>query len=245
MNEAGTIGIVAAFAAGLVSFLSPCVAPLIPGYLALISGNAVLNSGVATDRNRLLFTSLAFVAGFTLVFVTLGASASAFGDLVLADYRQTLTRIAGLVMIIMGLILLWGFRIPWLMSERRFHFAPRQFTLSETLLVGMAFGLGWTPCFGPILAGILAYTSTVEGVREGTLLLTAYSLGLGLPFVAAGFGIGHYDRLLRFLTRHMRTVVLFSGSAMILVGVIFLTGQVFRFSIYGQRIVDQLPGLSG
>jgi cytochrome c-type biogenesis protein len=245
LSESGTIGIVAAFAAGLVSFLSPCVAPLIPGYLALISGNAVVSSGEVARKNSLFFTSLAFVAGFTLVFVSLGASASAFGDLVLADYRQTLTRIAGLVMIIMGFVLLWGFRIPWLMSERRFHFAPRQFSLSETLLVGMAFGLGWTPCFGPILAGILAYTSTVDGVREGTLLLTAYSFGLGLPFLAAGFGLGHFDRLLRFMTRHMRTIALVSGTAMILIGVVFVTGQIFRFSIYGQRFVDQISGVNG
>ncbi|CAN5774601.1 cytochrome c biogenesis CcdA family protein [soil metagenome] len=243
MTDASTIGLLGAFGGGVLSFLSPCVAPLVPGYLAMISGSV---SGPSHEQNRwnLLATSAVFVAGFSLVFVALGASASAFGNLLFSDYRREMAQIAGILMIVMGLVLLWGFRIPFLMAERKLHFTPRRFTHSETLLIGMAFGLGWTPCFGPILASILALSSTVEGVREGTILLAAYSLGLGLPFLLAGLGLGHFQRVLRFFTRHMGAVVASSATVMILVGVLFATGQVFRIALETQRWMNEFTGLN-
>lgn len=243
MTDASTIGLLGAFGGGVLSFLSPCVAPLVPGYLAMISGSV---SGPSNEQNRwnLLATSAVFVAGFSLIFVALGASASAFGNLLFSDYRREMAQVAGILMIVMGLVLLWGFRIPVLMAERKLHFTPRRFTHSETLLIGMAFGLGWTPCFGPILASILALSSTVEGVREGTILLAAYSLGLGVPFLLAGLGLGHFQRVLRFFTRHMGAVVASSATVMILVGVLFATGQVFIIALETQRWMNEFTGLN-
>lgn len=245
MTDASTLSLLTAFGGGLASFLSPCVAPLVPGYLALISGAASTTQNNAHERYRVFMTSAIFVAGFSLVFVALGASVSAFGDLFFSDYRQYVARVSGALMILMGVVLLWGFRFPFLMAERKLHYEPRSFTYSETLLLGMAFGFGWTPCFGPILASILAYTSTVEGVRQGTVLLVAYSLGLGLPFLLAGLSMSHFRRLLRFFTRHMRVIVSVSGVTLILVGVLFVTGEVFRIAIVSQRILDRMPLLSG
>lgn len=236
MADASTVGLLGAFGGGVISFLSPCVAPLVPGYLAMISGSVGGRPG--ENRWALFTTSAIFVAGFSLVFVALGASASAFGNLILSDYRREMAQVAGVLMILMGLVLLWGFRLPFLMKERKFHFTPRRFTHSETLLIGMAFGFGWTPCFGPILASILALTSTVEGVREGTILLAAYSLGLGLPFLLVGLGLGYFQRVLRILTRHMGAVVAGSAAVMIMVGVLFATGQVFRIAVETQRWVS-------
>lgn len=247
MTELTVVALIAAFAGGLLSFLSPCVAPLVPGYLALISGTA--SSGQSgeqarSDANPLFLTSLTFVAGFSLVFVALGASASVFGNLFFAEYRQELARIAGIVMIAMGIVLLWGMRLPFLMAERRFHIQPRNFTYSETLLLGMAFGFGWTPCFGPILASILTLSSTTEGVRDGTVLLVAYSLGLGLPFLAVGLGLSHARRALAMLQRHMGAVVTVSGTVLIVVGLLFATGDVFRIALQTQRIVNSFTGLN-
>ncbi|RIK44601.1 MAG: cytochrome C biogenesis protein [Chloroflexi bacterium] len=243
MIEASAVGILAAFGAGIVSFLSPCVAPLLPGYLTLISGSAGVLAPAGgpalaqPTRLRLFWPSLIFVSGFTLVFVSLGAAASVFGDL-LRVHRYELARIAGLVMILMGLVVLWGSRAPFLMRERRFHLTPRAFTSSEVLLLGMAFGFGWTPCFGPILASILVYTSTAETVREGTLLLFAYSLGLGLPFLLAGLGLGQLRGVIRAVNRHAGLVIAFSGITMIVIGSLFLTGQMFRLAIAGQRLLS-------
>jgi cytochrome c-type biogenesis protein len=113
------------------------------------------------------------------------------------------------------------------------------------LLLGMAFGFGWTPCFGPILASILVYTSTAETVREGTLLLTAYSLGLGVPFLVAGLGLGQMQQVVRWVGRHAGAVVVFSGVTMIMLGTLFVTGQMFRLAIYGQKVMANLPGPFG
>lgn len=245
MTDASTLSLLTAFGGGLASFLSPCVAPLVPGYLALISGAAGASPSSPGERYRVFTTSALFVAGFSLVFVALGASVSAFGDLFFADYRQDVARVSGALMILMGVVLLWGFRFPFLMAERKLHYEPRSFTNSETLLLGMAFGFGWTPCFGPILASILAYTSTVEGVRQGTALLIAYSLGLGLPFLVAGLSMSRFRRLLSFFTRHMRVVVTFSGITLIAVGTLFVTGEVFRIAIVSQRFLDRMPLLAG
>lgn len=246
MSSVPTVGLFTAFVAGLLSFLSPCVAPLLPGYFTMISGSAT-TSTVSTqrmDRMRTFWPSLLFVAGFALVFISLGAAASAFGN-VLDEFRRPLGRIAGLVMIVMGAVVLWGARMPLLMRERRFHVTPRSFTPSEILLLGMAFGFGWTPCFGPILASILVYTSTSDTVREGTLLLTAYSFGLGVPFLAAGLSLGRTQRVVRWISHHAGAVVVFSGMTMIIIGTLFLTGQMFRFAILGQKLMGRLPGPFG
>jgi cytochrome c-type biogenesis protein len=241
MAAAPTIGLLTAFGAGIFSFLSPCVAPLLPGYLTMISGSA---AGVAPSRLRLFWPSALFVLGFSLVFISLGASASVFGDL-LSSYRQPLTQISGVVMIVMGAVIIWGSRLPFMMRERRMHFTPRRFSSSEILLLGMAFGFGWTPCFGPILASILVYSSTVDTVRQGTMLLTAYSLGMGIPFLLVGLGIGQFKQVARAASTHARVIVAVSGGALVLLGVLFVTGQIFRMAIMGQRILASMPGPFG
>ena len=229
-------GLFAAFGAGVLSFLSPCVAPLVPGYLTLITGSAGTEQDATSRRSRFLWPSIVFVLGFTLVFVTLGASASVFGTF-LDDYRRELIQVSGAVMLLMGFIVLWGFRVPMLMRERKIHFTPRRFSSSETLLMGMVFGLGWTPCFGPILASILVVTSTVEGVREGTLLLFAYSLGLGLPFILTGLGLSQFQQVVRFFTRRAQVVGAISGVTLMALGLLFMSGQVFRIAIVSQRLL--------
>ncbi|HUG15988.1 MAG TPA: cytochrome c biogenesis protein CcdA [Thermomicrobiales bacterium] len=230
----------AAFGAGVVSFLSPCVAPLLPGYLSMISGSVAGASTTSRDRLRLFWSSLVFVLGFSLVFVTLGASVSVFGDL-LASQRRTMMQVSGAVMILMGAVILWGARFPFMMRERRLRLTPRHFSLSEILLLGMAFGFGWTPCFGPILASILVYTSTVDTVRHGTLLLTAYSIGLGIPFLLVGLGLGQFQQFARSVGRHARAIVTFSGVSLIAVGLLFVSGQMFRLAIAGQKLLASLP----
>lgn len=240
-----SIGLLTAFGAGFISFLSPCVAPLLPGYLSLITSSAMSGQVSALPpRVRSLWPSLVFVFGFSLVFIALGASASVFGDL-LNQYRQPLTRLSGVFMIAMGLVILWGFRVPFLMRERRVQFEPRSFSPSEVLLLGMAFGFGWTPCFGPILASILVYTSTADTVRYGTLLLTVYSLGLGIPFLLVGAGVGRIRGVINWGTRNAGVVTALSGVTMIAIGVLFVSGQMFRLAIYGQRLMSGFPGISG
>lgn len=240
-----SIGLLTAFGAGFVSFLSPCVAPLLPGYLSLITSSAGGRYGAALPaRVRSIWPSLAFVFGFSLVFIAMGASASVFGDL-LDQYRQPLARFSGAVMILMGIFILWGFGASVLMRERRVSFEPHSFSPSEILLLGMAFGFGWTPCFGPILASILIYSSTADTVRYGTLLLTAYSLGLGIPFLLVGAGVGQIRRVIHWGTRNAGLVSSLSGATMILVGVLLVSGQMFRLAIFGQRLMSGVPGLSG
>ena len=237
------LSLAAAFVAGLASFLSPCVAPLVPGYLSLISGSSFADPGLTPSVRRTTQASLVFVAGFSLVFITLGVTASSVGgafDL----HRQAIDRVAGLFMVVMGLFVAGALQLPWLYRERRFHpTINRSLTSSETLLLGMAFGFGWTPCIGPLLASILVYTSAAATVGRGTVLLLAYSLGLGLPFLAVGLGIGRATVALRWITRHYRAISLVSGATLILFGVLLLTGRVFFVSLNAQRLYDQIGHL--
>jgi cytochrome c-type biogenesis protein len=243
VGTSGDIGLAIAFVAGLISFLSPCVAPLVPGYLAMISGAGELDQrrpDQTTDW-RLIRASAAFVFGFGLVFVALGASAATFGGL-LDAHRTTLIQVSGAFMIVMGVVLLGVLRIGWLLRERRWHLEPRRFTASESVLLGMAFGFGWTPCFGPVLAVILAYASTGETVREGTLLLASYALGLGLPFLLIGFGVGRFTRLARALRRSGRALNPLAGLVLIGLGALFISDRFFYVSIATQRFYYTLVG---
>ncbi|HUZ01918.1 MAG TPA: cytochrome c biogenesis protein CcdA [Thermomicrobiaceae bacterium] len=240
MANAAGISLLAAFAAGLISFLSPCVAPLMPGYLSLISGATFDGERIAGGAGRrVLVASLAFVAGFTLVFVVMGASASAFGGFI-AQYRRLLTVIAGAIMILMGLFISGLLRLPWLYRERRIHHeVGRALTTSETMLLGMAFGFGWTPCIGPLLASILVYTSATETVGRGTVLLLAYSFGLGVPFIALGVGVGRALTAIRWITAHYRVISAVSGAILVVLGLMFLTDRFFYVTIATQRFNAQ------
>lgn len=220
----GNVGLATAFLAGIVSFLSPCVLPLVPGYLSFVTGVSLgdLRSG-QRGLAVILVPSLLFVAGFSLVFVALGASASMLGAF-LAPYRDLLTRAAGVLVLVMGFLMLGIVRVPWLYGETRFDMArARTFGRAGSLLMGMAFGFGWTPCVGPILASILALAGSSTDVGRGAALLAVYSLGLAVPFVAVALLFGRVQRVLRWLTAHSLVINRVAGVLLMLVGVLILT----------------------
>jgi cytochrome c-type biogenesis protein len=250
VEENVTLGL--AFLGGLLSFISPCVLPLIPGYLSYISGlsldemrgtpaagSAAAVAVVAPPhvRRRILLSSLAFILGFTIVFVALGASASAIGHFVLAR-KAILEKIAGAVIIVFGLHTMGVLRIEWLYQEKRVQTQRQPTSPLGAILVGMAFALGWTPCIGPILTGILAIAGTRSTVGEGVRLLVAYSLGLGVPFFAAALAINRFFGALARIRRHYHKIELVSGALLIVVGLLIFTG---RFTIIAQWLSPYLP----
>lgn len=223
--------------AGAVSFLSPCVVPLIPGYISFVSGVSAdrLEAREPGQSARVLGQSLLFVLGFALVFVAMGASASAIGA-VLAAYRFTLNRVAGLFIIAMGLSLLGVLRVGTLAKEHRFPMEGRPRGVLGATLLGGAFAFAWTPCIGPILATVLLYAGSVGTVKTGALLLLVYALGLGLPFVLTGLAFTRGMRALRWLRRFARPIEAFSGLTLMAVGVLLLTNKMFYVSLWAQRM---------
>ena len=222
-----------AFGGGMVSFLSPCVLPLVPGYLSLMSGvgMADLENPSAGDLGRLLRSTLLFVAGFTVVFTALGATASALGQL-LVDNQRLLERIAGISIIVMGLFLAGVVAPGFLQRERRFDFhgvTDRLGTFAPPVM-GMAFAFGWTPCIGPSLAAVLGFAANEDTLARGVLLLFAYSIGLGVPFVAAGLAFGRLTSLFAWVKRHFRALNVLSGAVLASLGVLLLTGRLGRVS---------------
>ena len=242
------VTLLAAFGAGLLSFISPCVLPLIPGYLSYISGlsldemrgtpgrpgAAVAVAAPAHARQRVLIASLAFIVGFSLVFIALGASASAIGSFVLT--RKTLFgRIAGAVVILFGLHTMGVLRIEWLYQEKRVHTSKKPGGPFGAMLVGIAFAFGWTPCIGPILAGILAIAATRRGVGEGVRLLSAYSLGLAVPFFATALAINRFFGAMSRIRRHYHAIELVSGGLLVAIGLLIFTN---RFTIIAQWLTS-------
>lgn len=223
------VGFVAAFLAGVVSFLSPCVLPLIPGYLSFITGVTPSRMGRGgADRWAVLAPSLLFVAGFSAVFVTLGASASMLGS-VLVEYRQVLARVAGVLVFVLGFLLLGVVKVPWLYGEARFDMdRTRAFGRGTALVMGMAFAFGWTPCVGPILASILALAGSSGDVGRGALLLLVYSAGLGVPFVLTGLLFTRLRSTLSWLNRHSLLINRIAGVLLMIVGALIFTGAMSR-----------------
>ena len=221
-----SIGFVAAFAAGLVSFLSPCVLPLIPGYLSFMTG---LTASELSDEDRstakVMVPALLFVLGFSLVFVALGASASVLGQF-LADYRGIIDRIAGIAVVVFGIYMLGVIRIPGLYGEARADMGKsRSFGRAAALVMGMAFAAGWTPCVGPILGSILALAASTGSIGAGALLLFVYSLGLGVPFLAVAFLFGRLTPLLRWFNTRSLIVSRLAGVVLIGIGVLIFSGR--------------------
>lgn len=232
-----TVNVLTAFLGGLVSFLSPCVLPLVPGYISFISGlslQELQEQGAAGLRGvirRAFVSSCWFVLGFTLVFVVLGASATVLGGLLLS--RISALRVAaGAVIVLFGLHLIGIFRIPFLQYEKKLEVRARPLNAVGAVVVGAAFAFGWTPCIGPILAGILALASTQETVGQGMLLLTAYSLGLGIPFLATSLGVQAFFRFLGRFRRYLRVVEIASGVLLLAIGVLILTDRLALLSRY-------------
>jgi cytochrome c-type biogenesis protein len=223
----------AAFTAGLVSFLSPCVLPLVPGYVSLISGAGVdeLKSREDALLSKLMLNSVAFILGFSIVFITLGAISTEVGQL-LARYKALLSHIAGVVIIIFGLHLTGAFRINFLLADKRLHGVKGGSTAWGAFVIGFAFAFGWTPCVGPILAVILGFASEQDSVFKGILLLAIYSMGLAVPFLLAAFLI---ERFLKFYNRFkffMHAIEVSSGVLLILLGILLVFGRFTLISNY-------------
>jgi cytochrome c-type biogenesis protein len=248
------VTLLAAFGAGLLSFISPCVLPLIPGYLSYISGMsldemrgtpvaagtgaaAVAVAAPAAARRRVVLSSLAFILGFSIVFISLGASASAIGRFMMSRL-DVLGKIAGAIIILFGLHTMGLLRIEWLYQEKRVQTTKRPAGLVGAMLVGIAFAFGWTPCIGPILAGILAVAAAQDTVESGVRLLSAYSLGLGVPFFAAALAIDRFFAAFARIRRHYHKIELASGALLIVIGVLIFTN---RFTVIAQWLTPYLP----
>jgi cytochrome c-type biogenesis protein len=235
------VGFVVAFGAGMASFLSPCVLPLVPSYLSLMSGLSATEMQVTTktDQRALLRAALLFVAGFTVVFAAFEAGASALGR-TLQNHQTGLTEGAGVVIILMGLVFAGLVRPQWMMRERRFHVLPSQLGSWAPPIMGMAFAFGWTPCIGPALGAVLALSDTQSTLGRGELMLLCYSLGLGVPFIASGLAFARLTGVFAWVKAHLRAVNLVSGLLLATLGVLLLTDNVHRLSNW----FIQLPGLN-
>jgi cytochrome c-type biogenesis protein len=223
MEDTATLGLAIAFTAGFLSFLSPCVLPLIPSYVTFVTGLSL--EDVQHARRTALVHSLLFILGFTLIFLALGAGATVLGT-VMFRYREWITRIGGVVVILFGLYMLGAFNPAFLARERRVHLATKPFGYLGTVLVGIAFGAGWTPCLGPILGAILMYTSgtaSPENLDRGLVLLGTYSMGLAVPFLLSSLAINHFLSLFQRLRPHLIWVTRVSGVLLIVVGLLLVT----------------------
>ena len=219
MAEPASIGLALAFTAGLLSFLSPCVLPLIPSYLTFVTG--VGFDDLTRARRSALIHALLFVTGFTLIFIALGASATVLGRLLL-HYRIWITRFGGALVIVFGLYLLGVIRVAAFDRERRVHLANKPMGYLGTVLVGFAFGAGWTPCLGPILGAILTYTAAQADLSRGLPLLLAYSIGLALPFLLAAVAVERFLETVRRIRPYLARISQISGALLIIVGVLMM-----------------------
>lgn len=239
------IGYLAAFGGGALSFLSPCVLPLVPPYLCYMAGVSIEDfrqddaQVSAPARSALLVSSIVFVLGFSTVFVALGAGASSIGGLLRA-WQQPLAIAAGLVIIVMGLNFLGVVRIPLLSREARFNGAGKPASLLATYVMGLAFAFGWTPCIGPVLGPILTLAGGTSTVGEGALLLAVYSLGLGVPFIIAALFSGAFMRFAAKFRPQLGRVEKVMGGLLVVAGLLFVTGGLQWTSYW---LLETFPGL--
>lgn len=231
-----------AFLAGLASFLSPCVLPLVPGYLSYMSGLSANEGERAATTARTALVAVTFVLGFMLVFVPLGATATYLGSF-LGEHQRELARVGGVLIIVMGLVFMGLIKVPWLYREARFHPTPGA-GVGGSVVLGAAFAFGWTPCIGATMGAVLTMAAgrggSTGGASEGALLLAVYSLGLGLPFILAGLGMSRLTSAVAWLRKHTRTLTQASGILLIAVGMLFVTDQLFQLSIWMQRAFNDL-----
>jgi cytochrome c-type biogenesis protein len=224
---------IAAFVAGLFSFLSPCVLPLVPGYVSLISGAGVeeLKSQESHLLRKVMLNSIGFILGFSIVFIALGAISTQVGQL-MARYKSVLAQVAGVVIILFGLHLTGIFKIKALYTDARLHSIKGGSTWGGAFLIGFAFAFGWTPCVGPILAVILGIAAVQDSVFKGILLLAVYSLGLAVPFLMTALLMGRFMKFYSGFRRHMQAVEVASGALLIVLGALLVFGRFTIISNY-------------
>jgi len=227
-----SITFLTAFVAGVLSFLSPCILPLVPVYLANIAGASALTPDLA-DRRRIVLHTISFIVGFSLVFIALGASLGLLGAM--APFGL-LYKVAGVLLIVFGIFLVISAKVPWLNYEKRLNFTRAKGTgYLRSLLIGAIFSLGWTPCVGPILGSILALAASSRTAWQGVYLLLAYCLGLGLPFIAVSLALGAATRYIRWLSRHAFVTSIVAAVLLISIGILMLTG-------YMEYLSGLIPG---
>ena len=242
ISDVNVLAYLAAFGGGVVSFLSPCVLPLVPGYLSMVTGLdiATLEDGASTHVRRIVGTTCLFIAGFGTVFVLLGLTAASIGQ-PLREHQVTLTRVSGAIMLAMALFLVGStfLRAPWLYQEKRFHPQLGSYGVAAPVVAGAAFGFGWTPCFGPILGSILGIAGSQQRVWAGASLRAVYSMGLGLPFLITGLALNRAAGALGWVKRHFPLIVI--GSAVVLgaFGIILMFNDLSRLSGDLQRALER------
>ena len=233
MESSATLGVAIAFTAGVLSFLSPCVLPLVPSYVTFVTGLSL--EDMSRSRHVALVHSLLFVSGFTAIFVAMGAGATAIG-VVLAIYRDWISRVGGMLLVLFGLVLLEVIRVPALARDRRIYLADKPVGYLGSVLVGIAFGAGWTPCIGPVLGGILSLASASASMSRGVGLLFAYSAGLAIPFLLASLAIERFLELFAKMRRGLAWISRVSGVLLILVGVLLAAGWFTMLATWLQRL---------
>ncbi len=239
-----SVGLFTAFLFGILSFLSPCVLPLVPGYISFISGLSFEELRDVTGARKFLIktllSSLFFVLGFSIVFVALGASATAIGKF-LSDNMNVITKVAGVVIVLFGLHMTGILKIKFLNYEAKLKTSGKPLGLLSAFIIGFAFAFGWTPCIGPVLATILVLASQQETVKQGILLLSVYSLGLGIPFILTSLSINFFFKWFSKVRRYLNIVEIVSGVILILLGVLIFTNTLGIVSSY---IMKMFPFLS-
>jgi len=213
-------GLFISFMAGTLSFVSPCILPLIPAYISYISGVSIKEltsqDKAPAFKRKIVISSLLFIAGFSIVFIGMGATATTFGKLI-SSHIIMLRRIAGIVILIFGLYIAGWLKLSFLYSEKKFHIKMSP-SLFGSFIMGLTFAFGWTPCVGPILASILSYAATQETVAKGIQLLSAYSLGLGVPFFLTGIATGSFLKLFGKIKNYLHLIEIISGIFLIIIG---------------------------
>lgn len=238
MQSINQISLIAAFSAGLLSFVSPCVLPLVPSYISYITGLSVEQLTDASERSKfkkaIIVNALIFIAGFSAVFIAFGASASFIGQM-LITYQDHIRRIGGLLIVIFGLYLLGILNINFLQMEHRFQFRNRPVGYLGSFLIGVAFAAGWTPCVGPVLGTILLYASTTDSLWNGVMLLTSYSLGLGLPLFLTALGVDRFLVYFKQARVYLWGVSTVSGVLLVVVGVMIYANSLTMVTSFLER----------
>jgi cytochrome c-type biogenesis protein len=237
VSEPASLGLLVAFVAGLLSFLSPCVLPLVPSYIGFLTGMSLPE--MAGRRRVALLHALLFVLGFSLIFMLLGASATALGR-ALNYYQQWLQRIGGVLIILFGLVCLGVIRLSVLNQERRLQLEHKPVGFLGSAVVGMAFGAGWTPCIGPVLGAILGLAATTQDLSRGLLLLGMYSAGLAVPFLLAAAALDAFLDWFQRFRRYLPWVMRLSGALLVLVGLLMVTGEFTRLAGWLQRFTPEV-----